>query len=132
MGSIRTAGVGIAVGFSLLLSFGPAWAVTTEQTFRVNTTGDLVDLCSTPGTDPLHVPAVNFCEGFLVGAYQYHQVAIKAEGRKPLVCPPSPPPTRDEAVTKFIQWGRTSPPALGKAAVEGMFDFLSQAYPCPR
>jgi hypothetical protein len=106
-----------------------SWAAT-EQNFKVNTTEDLVNLCATQPSDPLYTPAANFCEGFLVGAYQYHTYTVAAEGRKPLVCPPSPPPTRNETVAKFIDWGRMNRSAMGTQPVEGMFQFLAQTFPC--
>lgn len=106
-----------------------SWAVT-EQHFYVRTTGDLINLCSTPPNDPLHVAAVNFCEGFVVGAYQYHTLSVAVEGRPPLVCPPSPPPTRDENVLRFIEWGRSHDAVLAKPPVAGMFEFLAERFPC--
>lgn len=124
--ALRLAGVGLA---PLAGAATDAWA-TAEQTFRVPTTGALIELCSTPPNDPLYTAAVHFCEGFLVGAYQYHVVAVSAGAQKPLVCPPSPAPSRNENVARFIQWSKTHPAAMGTQPVEGMFQFLSQAFPC--
>ncbi|MDA8232923.1 MAG: Rap1a/Tai family immunity protein [Magnetospirillum sp.] len=121
-----------------LMSAGIAAAVvstsavraTTQEDFHVKTTGDLVDLCATPTSDPLYTAAINFCQGFMVGAYQYHNLAVQAEGRQPLVCPPNPPPTRDESIARFVAWSHSHPSALSTAPVEGMFEFLTQTYPC--
>lgn len=119
---------GAAAGLLALLPIA-GWAAT-EQDFHVRTTRDLITLCSTPAGDPLHTAAVNFCEGFLVGAYQYHTLSVKTEGRAPLVCPPEPPPSRDESVIRFIQWSKAHDAVLETPPVAGMFEFLAQAFPC--
>lgn len=124
---IRAAFLGACLAVASIPADG--WAVT-EQHFHVRTTEDLINLCATPPSDPLHVAAVNFCEGFVVGAYQYHNLSVAAEGRAPLVCPPSPPPTRDENVLRFIEWGRSHSAVMEKPPVAGMFEFLAERFPC--
>lgn len=116
-----------ACGAALLPAAAPA---ATEQNFHVKTTRDLITLCATPPNDPLHTAAVNFCEGFLVGAYQYHMLSVKTEGRPPLICPPDPPPSRNDSVLRFIQWSKAHDPVLETPPVAGMFEFLAQSYPC--
>ncbi len=129
-------GIGTAclIGLCLAATAWPAapGLAVTEANFLVKTTGDLIDLCATPKGEPLYTAAVNFCEGFMVGAYRYHTVSAQAEGGKPLVCPPNPPPSRNETVERFIAWGRGNPAVMDKPPVEGMFEFLAQAYPCPK
>lgn len=108
----------------------PIHAATTEGNFQVQTTRDLVTLCATPPSDPLATAAVNFCEGFAVGAYQYHVVAEAAAEAKPLFCWPSPAPSRDEAITQFIAWSKLHSDILDHPAIDGMFSFLRDHYPC--
>ncbi len=103
---------------------------TSEAEFHVRTTRDLVALCSTPTSDPLATAALNFCEGFAVGAYQYHQVAEAATQVKPLFCMPSPAPSRNEAIAQFVAWSKLHAGALDKPPIEGMFSFLKDQYPC--
>ena len=51
----------------------PGWVGAAEEhNFVVDTTGDLIELCTVDRNEPLHKEAVNFCIGFLVGAYHYH------------------------------------------------------------
>ena len=45
-----------------------ALAATPDQ-FRVRSTADLVEICSTPASDPMYAAAMGFCHGFGVGAY---------------------------------------------------------------
>ncbi|MCR6632831.1 MAG: hypothetical protein NVV74_23850 [Magnetospirillum sp.] len=127
----------VTTAWRLACAMAVAWAMSpsagsaaTESDFQVKTTRDLVTLCDTPPNDPLHTAAVNFCQGFVVGAYQYHTLSVKAEGRPPLVCPPSPPPSRNESVARFVQWSKTHEAVLETSPVAGMFEFLAKAFPC--
>jgi hypothetical protein len=122
--------VGSALVIAALCLAPATGRAVSEEKFQVKTTADLIDLCATPANDALHAAAVNFCEGFVVGAYQYHKLSVEAEGRPPLVCPPNPPPSRDESVSHFISWSQSHKSVLNLPPVEGMFRFLSQTYPC--
>lgn len=105
-------------------------ATPSETNFQVKTTGDLVRLCEATPNDTVGVAALHFCHGFAVGAYQYHQVVTAAEHKRPLVCAPNPPPSRNESVAGFIAWAKQNPGQMNTPPVEGMFRFLSQRYPC--
>ncbi len=102
----------------------------TETNFQVRTTGDLIRLCEASPTDPTGIAALHFCHGFTVGAYQYHQIAMAAEGKPRLVCVPNPPPSRNEAIAAFVAWAKQNPAQMNTPPVEGMFRFLAQRYPC--
>ncbi|QCO01632.1 Rap1a/Tai family immunity protein [Azospirillum argentinense] len=106
---------------------GPA---PTETNFQVRTTGDLVRLCEATPNDPTGIAALHFCHGFAVGAYQYHQVVTAAEGKRQLVCAPTPPPSRNDAVSAFVAWAKQNPKLMDTPPVDGLFRFLSQRYPC--
>ncbi len=103
-----------------------------EEDFVVDTTGDLVELCIAPKSDPLHREAVNFCVGFLVGAYHYHVAEHAGPKGKWLVCPPDPPPSRGEVGAMFADWAKKHPEYMDEEAVETWFRFLIEKYPCNR
>jgi hypothetical protein len=128
MKRITTAWLGIG-----LLGAGPLAAVAalTEDDFYIRSAQDLVDLCAAPADDPLAAEAVHFCHGFASGAWQYYQ-ATDARS-KPFVCVPDPPPTRSEALAKFLVWAREPSRAehLAEPAVETLFRFLHETWPCP-
>ena len=107
----------------------PGWGAT-ENSFLVRSTRDLVDVCAPAPSDPLATAAVNFCQGFMVGAYQYYTIDAAATNRQ-LFCPPSPLPSRNEAIAQFVTWAKARPAVLDQVAVEGMFRFLAERYPCP-
>jgi len=107
---------------------GAAAAIDAED-FEVRTTQDLVDLCTTPPSDPKHVAAIHFCHGFMVGAYDYHALT-RGEYNEHFFCVPSPRPTRKQAIEGFVAWARANPQHLESPAVDSEFRYLGEAWPC--
>lgn len=109
---------------------GAVRAQVAEANFQVRNTGDLVALCASTAGDRLYTAAQNFCQGFLVGAYQTLQ-AQQAASRSPLFCPPAQMPTRNQAVADFVQWTQASPDRMQMPPVDGVASFLVERAPCP-
>src|SRR5262247_850588 len=78
----------------------------TEADFEVKTTQNLLNLCTVSPNDPRYREALHFCHGYLVGAYHYYLAENDGEGGKPLVCPTTPTPSRNEAFRMFIAWAQ--------------------------
>ena len=110
-----------------LLMPGLASAVT-EKDFEAGTTQNLLNLCTASPDDPLYHQAINFCHGYLVGAYHYYV----AEGVLELVCVPDPPPSRNDAIDMFIKWAKARPQYWKEKPVETEFRFLMERWPCKR
>ena len=111
----------------------PGWAgAVSEEDFKLDTTGDLIELCTAPTTDPYQKEAVSFCLGFLVGAYRYHVAEHGGPSGSPLVCPPNPPPPRAEVAKMFLAWTKKHPEYNNEKPVETWFRFLIEKYPCKR
>lgn len=106
----------------------PSWAVT-EDNFLARTTGDMIALCAADRSDPLRVAAIHFCEGFLLGAFQYHQAVSAATG-KGRACLPNPPPTRDQGVAQFVSWVQAHPQYMSEKPVDTMYRFITTTWPC--
>jgi hypothetical protein len=102
----------------------------TEEDFLVRNAQDLIDLCTTPQDDPLHAAAVHFCTGYLVGAYHYHESLHSGPDSQPLVCPPDPKPTRQQAITEFVAWAQAHPEYGNERPVDVMFRFMAERWPC--
>jgi hypothetical protein len=103
----------------------------TSDNFRVRSTADLVEICSTPANDSLYAAAMGFCHGYAVGAYQYYQATIAGPEMKPFVCvPATPPPTRTEGLQMFVAWAREHPQHMSEPAVETFFRWLAATWPC--
>jgi hypothetical protein len=102
----------------------------SEKDFEVQTTQNLINLCTTPVDDPLHNHAINFCHGYLVGAYRYYEAAGSGPAGLKLVCLPDPPPSRNNMIDMFIEWAKTHPQYLKENPVETEFRFLMEKWPC--
>ena len=102
---------------------------TTTDDFLVRRTEDLIDLCTTPESDPLYTAALNFCHGYVVGAFNYHQ-ELNLKAKRKLLCMPDPPPTRTEGVREFIAWAKAHPQYKNESPVETLVEFLVEKWPC--
>lgn len=119
----------VLVLISLLCT--PGWAgAVSEDDFELDTTGDLIALCTVPVNEPLGREAVGFCYGFLVGSYHYHVAENAGPKGNPMVCPPDPPPPRSEILKMFVAWTKKHPEYMNEDAVETWFRFLIEKYPC--
>jgi hypothetical protein len=117
--------VGLALGLWPML----AGAVTRED-FLAQTAQDLVHLCSASPKEPLYTAAVHFCQGYWVGAYQYHEASTSGPKGKAFICPPNPPPTRAETVQRWMAWMQQHPEYAGERPVETIFQFAAAQWPC--
>jgi len=114
------------------LSLAPSMAsAVTEDNFRLRTGGDLVELCAVGDNDPLRIAAIHMCHGFGAGTYQTIQALAGRRELPRLICPPDPPPTRNEAVAAFVTWARRNSQHLGEPPVDLVGRFLLATYPCP-
>ena len=102
----------------------------TEADFEVKTTQNLLNLCTAPPNDPYYREAIHFCEGYLVGAYQYYLSETGGDTSNAFVCLPTPPPSRNEAFRMFIAWAQAHPQYLNERPVETEFRFLTEKWPC--
>ena len=114
---------------AVILFPGFAGAVS-EKDFEVQTTENIVILCTATTDDPLYHHAINFCHGYLVGAYHYHEAASSGPKGVRLVCPPDPMPTRNDTIDMFIDWAKAHPQHWGEPPVESQFRFLMEKWPC--
>ena len=120
----------LVIGFALMFLVPGAAIAVEEADFVLDTTGDLLDLCMAPETDPLHQAAVHFCIGFLVGAYHYHEAENAGSAGNLLVCLPDPPPPRVKVVSRFVDWAKQHPRYMNEEPVDTWFRFLIETYPC--
>jgi hypothetical protein len=101
-----------------------------EVDFHVNTTQNLMNLCTAPRSDPHYKEAINFCHGYLEGAYDFYKAFLEAPGVKRLVCLPDSLPSQNEAFGMFIEWVKAHPQYMGEQAVDTEFRFLTETWPC--
>ena len=120
------------IGFllSVLLALPAVVGAVSEKDFEVRTTRDLINLCTAAPDDLLHAQAVNFCEGYLVGAFHYYQASTAGPKATKLLCLPNPQPSRNDATRMFIEWAKTHPQYEKDLPVETEFRFLMEKWPC--
>lgn len=123
----------LAAACTAMIAVAPALAQQrlNSENFNVRTTGDLVRLCATPAGDPQYLEALGWCHGYGRGALDYHRAASPANAA-PLFCTPSPAPGWEDVRRRFIAWGAANGAVASTPAVEGVFRFLIDAFPCPR
>lgn len=109
----------------------PAGAVTTED-FLIVDTQDVVDVCDVAESDPMYTASIAFCHGYLVGAYQYHTALFGTGKSKPVVCFPDPPPTRTQAVERFIAWVKADPARGKERPADALTQYLVESFPCDK
>jgi hypothetical protein len=121
-----------ATGFflSVLLALPTVVGAVSEKDFEVRTTRDLINLCTSAADDPLHAQAINFCEGYLVGAFHYYQASTAGPKATKLICLPDPQPSRNDAFRMFFEWAKANTQYEKDLPVETEFRFLMEKWPC--
>ncbi|MGE5301500.1 MAG: Rap1a/Tai family immunity protein [Acidobacteriota bacterium] len=119
------------VFFLWMLLILPTMAgAVSEKDFQARSTQDLINLCTAVPDDPLYSQAVNFCQGYLLGAFHYYMASVSGPKAVKLVCLPDPSPARNDAIKMFIEWAKAHPEYGKESAVETEFRFLMEKWPC--
>ena len=114
-----------------LVASGACGAPVSRDDFQLETTANLVSLCSATETDPLYTAAVNFCHGFAVGTYRVITTEEAASrSKRKLFCMPANPPSRNQAVSEFVGWASDQPKILADSPTDGIVEYLAAQYPC--
>ena len=120
----------IVIFLSTFLALPALAGAVSEEDFKVETTQNLINLCTVCKDDPLYNHAINFCHGFLVGAFRYYLADSSGPKGIKLLCPPDPPPSRNETIQMFVDWAKAHPQYMKERAVETEFRFLMEIWPC--
>ena len=116
----------IAAGLALAVST----QVSAQEHYRLHTAAELARVCSTAPSASDHVTSVAFCHGVLAGAYGYFMSTTPAADR--FVCPPTPAVTRTQVANGFVAWLKARPQYNNDGAIDALFRFAAEAYPCKR
>lgn len=119
----------IALLAAALVAAASANAAAPEH-FRLSTAADLARVCGTPSSDGDYATASAFCHGVLAGAYGYFASSTPAADR--FVCPPNPAPTRSQVANGFVAWMKARPQFNNDGAIDALFRYAAEAYPCKR
>ena len=113
-----------------VLAAGPAFAAVTPAQFPPQTVGDLLALCTAGKDDPMMTAAVNFCGGYVEGAVTVQEAHMAHQRRHRLFCISEPRPSHDQALAAFTTWVHADPTRMNRPALDGLFEFLAETYPC--
>ncbi len=122
-----------AVLFIAALGVAPLFMsarAATSDNFMVRSTADYVALCESSRGSENYVAAIHFCQGYASGAYQYYQSVAQNDPGERFVCPPDPPPNRNQVIADFLAWARAHPERMSDPAVDSIFRYLGERYPC--
>jgi hypothetical protein len=104
-------------------------AVTADVKYQVRDTAALVEVCeANPRAADVNT-SLAFCHGFLTGSVHFYYAAIPESSR--FACAPDPAPSRSEVMGEFVKWTKAHPQYLSQPAVETLFRYLAETYPCP-
>jgi hypothetical protein len=123
---------GVALGAALTAAATIASAAVKQSQFPPRTVRDLIKICAPAEEDPMMTAAINYCHGFAQGAILVEEAHEAQPSERKLFCLPSPPPAEGSEIGKFIGWANALPSRLDEPAVDGMFVYLAEAYPCPQ
>lgn len=107
-------------------------AALTEAQFPPRTVRDLIAICGPASDDPMRTAALNYCHGYVEGAVVVEEAHESQPRARKLFCLPSPPPPSGQELASFIGWANAAPSRLDQPAIDGMFLYLAQKYPCGR
>src|SRR3974377_2252391 len=93
---------GWAVAAGLVLLAPCALQAATEANFGAATTGDLVELCTAAPDGAVGTAGAHLCEGFAQGAVLVEMQNQAAFRGPKLFCMPNPPPSRNQALSDFV------------------------------
>jgi hypothetical protein len=104
----------------------PTWAAA-PIILQARTAGDLAALCAADPSSAGADAKINFCHGFAQGAVD---VRLRMSPDKKPFCFPSPAPTRTSTMREFVSWVRAAPSNRDMSALDGLFKFLDERFPC--
>jgi hypothetical protein len=100
------------------------------EAYRLSTAAHLANVCSTPSSASDAVAAAAFCHGVLAGSYGYFVATTPAADL--FVCPPSQGTTRSQVAAAFVAWLKAHPQYRNDGAIDVLFRFGAETYPCKR
>lgn len=116
--------------FLALVALSTSTFAVEPDAYRVRNTADLVRVCSAQSSEPDQATAIAFCHGVLAGAYAFYTASVPVADR--FVCPPDPAPTRSKVANDFVAWAKARPQVMEQGAIDNLFRYAAEAYPCKK
>jgi hypothetical protein len=125
--------LGMALCSAALFASQSLYADTNSFTIadlKLQSAGQLVDVCSIDAAHADYVAALAFCYGFFEGTIRYAEAVNGPEVHKNLVCPPAGA-TRLQAVEAFVGYIKANPQYASEPPVDAIYRALMPRWPCP-
>jgi hypothetical protein len=119
-----------ALALAALAITAPAYAQQKPDHYQLRHTADLVTVCSTSSSAADYATAIAFCHGVLAGAWGYYVASTAPLDRE--ICSSDPALTRAKVADAFVVWAKARPQYLQSSAVDTLFRFAAETYPCKR
>jgi hypothetical protein len=107
----------------------PAYAQKPDH-YQLRDTRDLVVVCSMSSSAAEYATAIAFCHGVLAGAWGYYVAPTAPLDRE--ICSSDPTMTRAKVADAFVAWAKARPQFMQSSAVDTLFRFAAENYPCKR
>jgi hypothetical protein len=117
----------VAAGAALALA-SRVLAVEVDN-FNLESTQDLVALCSVRSDEPLYAEALQFCYGYMAGVAQLHRALVHDNLLEPVACPEHEV-TREALVQVVLDWVRANLDVAGELPAESVKRAAAAAWPC--
>jgi hypothetical protein len=110
------------------LPSGAQDGVADLEDFNVDTTQNLIDLCSVDPSSSLYAEALQFCYGFFEGMMHYHDRLAGPE-IKPIVCPTGQV-TRQDVVDIYLAYAEANPQYKNEDPADNVMRAAIAKWPC--
>jgi hypothetical protein len=107
----------------------PAYAQKPDH-YQLRDARDLVTICSTSSSAADYATAIAFCHGVLAGAWGYYVASTAPLDRE--ICSSDTTLTRAKVADAFVAWAKARPQYMQSSAVDTLFRFAAETYPCKR
>jgi hypothetical protein len=119
-----------AIGALAALAMSTSAYAQKAEHYQIRHAADLAAVCSTPSSASDYATAIAFCHGILVGAWGYYVASTAPLDRE--ICSSDTTLTRAKVADAFVAWLRARPQYLQSSAVDTLFRFAAETYPCKR
>jgi hypothetical protein len=122
----------MVLALGVVLAPWTAWAQTDGYTlddYQLDSSGDLLDICSLDSSNSQYWEARAFCLGYFTGGIHLHDVLAASNDFPRIACAP-PDATRDDVVAAFVSYARAHPEYLNEQPMDTVFRAVNNQWPC--
>jgi hypothetical protein len=101
----------------------------TLDDFELQSTEDLLDICTLEEAHESYWEAVSFCFGFFQGGVHYHRALANGPNFDPISCPTDEVTLR-QLVSVFVTYARANPIYSDEPPMDTVFRAVTDQWPC--